>query len=84
MQGSTEERTIAMQYINGVVDGIYQAEAIAQREFLCPPANVTIGQMRDVVRKHLDSYPATRHLLSGSLVYVALSSAWPCPPATKK
>jgi hypothetical protein len=84
MQGSTEERTIAMQYINGVVDGLYQAEALAGREYLCAPAAVTLGQMRDVVRKHLDSYPSTRHLLAGSLVYVALSSAWPCPPAAKK
>lgn len=83
MRGGIEERTIALQYLNGVTDGIYQVEELTGRDYLCAPAGVTLGQMRDVVQQHLEANPASRHLSAKSLVYVSLSRAWPCPARGK-
>lgn len=65
------DRFFAMGYIAGVADagrGVHS----------CPPANVTIGQMRDAVRQHLEATPTLRHYTADLIVNYVLKKAWPC------
>ena len=65
------ERMFAMGYIAGISDagrGVHS----------CPPPNVTIGQMRDAVRQHLEITPTLRHYSADIIVNHVLKKAWPC------
>jgi hypothetical protein len=64
-------RMFAMGYIAGVADA-------GRSTISCPSPNVTIGQMRDAVRQHLDSTPTLRHHTADVIVNYVLSKAWPC------
>lgn len=63
---------IGMGYITGVADALYGITN-------CPPANVTAGQVTDMVRNYLDNTPAIRHLPANQVVSHVLKSVWPCP-----
>jgi hypothetical protein len=71
------ERMNALGYLAGTFD------VVAGTEF-CPPKNINLGQVRDIVRKHLELRPDARHLVGSAHVTVALSQAWPCPEKGKK
>jgi hypothetical protein len=45
---------------------------------ICPAANVTNGQLYDVVQNYLENNPARRHLHRSILVEQALTIAFPC------
>jgi Rap1a immunity proteins len=66
-------------YIVGVAD---MASGMVSRRgqigFVVPDG-VTIGQLRDVVVRHLTSHPETRHGLATDCVWSALLNAFPTP-----
>ena len=64
-------RGIASGYIIGVVDA---GDGVNH----CVHANVTAGQIRDMVKNHLESYPAIRHYSADLAIYYVLKSTWPC------
>ena len=64
----------AIGYVMGVFDATRSVEH-------CPPDNVTAGQVRDMVRNHLEATPSTRHYTADVQVRYVLGRAWPC---TKK
>ncbi len=49
-----------------------------QKRLGCIPGNVSIGQLRSVVAKHLRSHPERLHLPLGRLVAEAQRVAFPC------
>ena len=73
----TVERLYALGYITGVHDALEGTNH-------CSPTNVTAGQVRDVVRRHLDQNPEFRNFDADILARVALSKAWPCASKPKK
>ena len=44
----------------------------------CIPDSVSLGQLVDVVRKHLEEHPEFRHLSGESLTAKAFAHAFPC------
>jgi hypothetical protein len=71
MNGSQMERMQAIGFVQGVFD-VYVDVTI------CPPSNVTAGQVRDMVKNYLTNSPATRHKTAESLIHEALKGVWPC------
>ena len=67
----TVDKMFALGYIAGVHDAM---EGVA----VCAPQGVTLGQLSDVVLKKLRSIPEHRHNSADSLVFMALSEAFPC------
>jgi hypothetical protein len=57
-------------YCMGYIVGVAAASA-----YVCPPAEVTKGQMRDVVIRYLQNYPESRHQPAATLAATALSTA---------
>lgn len=68
----SSDRLFAMGYIAGVADA-------GRGTHSCPQPNVTIGQMRDAVRQHIESTPTLRHHAADVIVNYVLNKAWPCP-----
>lgn len=68
---------LAMGYIAGVFDSKQGVDH-------CPPANVTLGQVRDVVHQWLIQVPKHRHHTGDVLVGIVLSVTWPCPTEQKR
>ena len=66
------DRTLALGYVMGVFDAQRGADH-------CPPENVTSGQIRDMVKNHLEATPATRQFTADVQVRYVLNKAWPCP-----
>ena len=58
-------------------DGYVAGVADASKE-LCIPSSVTVAQTSDIFKKYLRNHPEDRHLNAQSLVFRALSEAWPC------
>lgn len=44
----------------------------------CVPTGVTFGQMRDITVLFLQKQPQRRHETAASLIYEALTGAFPC------
>lgn len=44
----------------------------------CSPESITVRQVFDVVRAHLEQYPSLRHNDAQVIVSVALQRVWPC------
>lgn len=71
MQGTTVEQLNAVGYITGVAD-------VLDGVSVCAPTNVTAGQLSDMVKKYLESYPQVRNFTADILIQRVLSTAWPC------
>ena len=71
MTGDHMEQMYALGYVAGVSD-------TGQGVTLCSPANVTVGQIRDMVKQHLTSYPGDRHIQADHIVIHVLKESWPC------
>jgi hypothetical protein len=69
--GSDIQQMVGLGYVMGVFDATMDATH-------CPPANVTAGQVQDVVKNHLTATPATRHYVADVQVRYILSQTWPC------
>ena len=65
----------ALGYIMGVTDALRGTTH-------CPPAEVTAGQLRDMIKSTLESAPQIRHYTADAIVSAVLGKAWPC--ANKK
>lgn len=61
---------LCMGYVEGVAD--------ANSFLFCTPPGVTVGQIRDVVKKYLNDNPAQLHKPGDDLATEALRSAFPC------
>jgi hypothetical protein len=72
MNGSSTEQAIALGYVMGAFDA-------AQPRLICIPKGVEAGQVRDVVKKHLEEKPAIRQMEAYFLVEASLVLIWPCP-----
>lgn len=73
----------AMRYVQGAADQEFLMNAMAGEKNLanvkhCIPESVTLGQLLDVIKKHLESNPADRHFIASLEIYKAFIAAWPC------
>ena len=71
LSGTTGEQLLGLGYVMGVADSL-------QHVTFCPPANVTAGQVRDMVANYLNNVPADRHLTADGLINKVLKGVWPC------
>lgn len=69
------ERTFAIGFVTGVVDA-------AQNEIVCVPDRVTIRQIVDISKTHLQQNPSIRHKPAAYIVLKAVSDVWPCKTKT--
>jgi hypothetical protein len=67
------DRSMALGYVIGVSD---TGDGVTH----CPPANITTGQVRDLVKGHLTRNPGSRHYSADSLITNLLRTTWPCKP----
>lgn len=67
-------RSVAGWYIVGVVD----ADHASMEQRYCMPTGAKLGQVLDVVWKHLEENPRDRHHGAPYFVRRALADAWPC------
>lgn len=65
------DNMIAMGYVMGIFDS---HRGVGH----CPPENVTSGQVRDMVKLHLESSPSMRQHTADLHVKFVFSRAWPC------
>jgi hypothetical protein len=68
---------VCLGYVMAVADLLGQGRAVAGVR-ACVAADVTSGQLMDVVRQWLERNPARRHINGAALVAVALQQAFPC------
>lgn len=68
-------------YVSAVFDSRYLFTSMGVlNEFweMCAPESGTIGQLVDVVCKHVDETPETRHYSASQVTSSALLKAFPC------
>lgn len=58
-------------YITGVADA-------GRGTVSCPPANVTAGQVFDMVKQQMEAVPGGRHFSADVIVNYVMMKAWPC------
>ena len=73
----------SMQFINGVSLGFFSAETLFSNQpkrVQCAmfASGVTLGQLKDTVKKYLDQNPNERHLPATVLIMKSLAIAFPC------
>jgi hypothetical protein len=81
LSGTGVDPARAWGYIIGVSDALNKTPSVLGR--FCVPANSTMGQTTDVVKKWLADHPQFRHHTAPSLVQAALVEAYPCPPSVQ-
>lgn len=65
------DRGTAMGYVLGAHDS-------SRGSVHCSPDAATGGQVRDIVKAHLESTPETRHLSADAHIMHILKKIWPC------
>lgn len=68
--GSAFSTGICFGYIRAIAENLRPG---------CAPAQVTYGQVKHVVIKHLRDNPESRHQDALPLIGEAMERAWPCP-----
>jgi hypothetical protein len=68
---STVDKSIALGYVLGVFDS---NQGITH----CPPANVTAGQVHDMVKLFLEQAPSIRNSTADVIIQAVLMESWPC------
>ena len=76
LNGSAIESMVGLGYVMGVFDAAQGVEH-------CPPDHVTAGQVKDMVKLHLENTPSTRHFVADVQVRYVLGKAWPCADKKK-
>jgi hypothetical protein len=71
LNGSEQDRAIAVGYIAGVADAY---SGIAH----CSPPSVTVGQVVDMTVYVLEKMPEYRHMPADQIIGQFLNQAWPC------
>ena len=62
-------------YAFGYVIGAFDAH---MNVTVCPPSNITQGQVLDMTRNYLRANPQSRHYSADSLIGVIFQTMWPC------
>lgn len=92
LNGTGAERSVALGYVAAMSDSQDHSQLLTvismtvnktwkdkfPYQFFCVPANVTSGQLADIVKKYLAENPASRHADAAALVSAALIAVWPC------
>ena len=65
-------------YLAGVVDAMRGRDGRTGDITFCFQSNVSLRQVRDVVKNWLNANPQHRNYNADSLVAAALSEVWPC------
>jgi hypothetical protein len=68
---SSIDRSVAIGYVVGVYDTMKDVA-------FCPPANVTVGQIHDMVKQALEQIPSIRNNTGDIIVQGVLGAEWPC------
>jgi hypothetical protein len=63
----------------GYVQGVYESLTLSGKERFCPRANVTVGQVVDIVVASLKRYPEIRDYAAPVIVMESVKKAFPCP-----
>ena len=69
------DNSVERMYGTGYVTGVFDA---MRGVMFCPPANITVGQMTDIVKNFLANTPAIRHLHGDAITVHLFKSLWPC------
>lgn len=70
---------VCIGYISGASDALQMLDSDKEaKRYICTPAGVTRGQIRDVVIKYLTDHPQSRQNPAEALIFVALAEAFPC------
>jgi hypothetical protein len=64
----------------GYVQGVYESLTLSGAATICPRANVTVGQVVDMVVDSLKRYPQIRDLEAPIIVIETIKKAFPCKP----
>lgn len=73
MQSGDEiNRVIGLSYVMGAVD-------MGNKVHFCPATRVTGGQVRDIVKQHLEQNPSGRHEVADIILIGLFKQLWPCP-----
>lgn len=76
---NSNERSVCLGYIEGVVDDMNESRAMSGAKTGCPDEeHVLAGQVRDAVVNALMADPAGRNLEASALVSIAIYRAWHC------
>lgn len=65
------ERMFGVGYVIGVVDAYLNV-------VICPPPNVNVGQITDMIKNYLQNTPAIRHRTADLIIADALKPIWAC------
>lgn len=68
---STLDRVHALGYIQGVFDAHMGSN-------ICPPNNVTAGQVNDMIQNYLENSPSVRNKTADIIIRDAFKGIWPC------
>jgi hypothetical protein len=71
-------------FCHGYIEGIIDMEMFVKNNLnlkgdFCIPKNVTAKQLVDIVTQYLNEHPVERRYTAASEVYIAITSAFPCP-----
>jgi hypothetical protein len=65
-------------YVSGVFDTLILNSGAGRGDSFCPPEQLTLGQVVDIVRKHMAEHPETRQLDAAKVVATPLLAAFKC------
>lgn len=65
------QRMFALGYVAAVIDTVIDVQ-------VCPPDQIQVGQVRDIVHRWLQNNPDKRQFTASSIVIHALKQSWPC------
>ena len=71
MKSDVMDQMLALGYVMGVID-------VFTNSTICPPPGITAGQVKDIVQRHLEDNPGSRHFTADSLIRNKLERIWPC------
>lgn len=69
---SGNENAACSAYIVGAFD------VASAMKVVCPPDDVTIGQVTDIVKRYLKEHPENRHYNASSIVVSVMQKTFPC------
>jgi len=81
-EGQTGAERMGGAYCLGMVRGIYALNdyyVSLDRAVMCPPRDVSLSRLVEVVVSYLSDNPAQLHEPDTALAVLALQSAFPCP-----
>jgi hypothetical protein len=65
-------------YIAGIVDTIMVTNVVMKPSMICITGNIELGQAVDIAMNYMRAHPEGRQHNAASMVFVALSKAFPC------